>query len=141
MLVVASLGPQAGSATVYEDYSSAYYAAKAQRRPMLVIINPGSVIDGDAVDLRLVRRSRSRRELLDNYVVTVIDSSSETGRRMASKLRATTRSSPHVVVIDRDQKYQIASTAGTLSPEDWNLLLETHRDGQPPMTQPRNCFS
>lgn len=123
----------------YADYKPAYEAAKADHRPLLVIINPGTDSDEPSLDIDALRRSGHRRELLEKYVVTVIDASTPAGQEIHKKFGSPAL--PRVSVIDKAQKWQIYRTSKSLSAEDWNLVLEKYQTGKAPAAPkpPCNC--
>ncbi|MSR56533.1 MAG: hypothetical protein EXS05_02530 [Planctomycetaceae bacterium] len=129
--------------SVYDNYKEAYEAAKAANRPVLVILNPGADSQAQPVDVDALQRSAHRRELLVNYVIAVIDTSTPDGQKVHKLFESPAL--PRVSVIDKQQKWQIYRTSRSLSAEDWNMVLQTYRSGFAPAvaTQPRvyksNC--
>ena len=123
--------------TVYTDYKEAYLAGKAASRPVLVIINPGADEESKPVEVEMLRRSAVRRDLLENYVVAVIDSSTPEGQKVHKLFDSPQL--PRVSVIDNKQKMQIYRTSRPLTAEDWNLVLERYRTGQPPAVAKPAC--
>ena len=121
--------------TVYENYNQAWHVARAQNRPVLVILNPGEDSDASAVNVDWLKRSQHRREILKDYVVCVVDTSTPEGKTVQKKFNAA--SLPKISVLDRQQKWQIYQSSKELSAEDWNMLLETHRKGNPPPPRPK----
>jgi hypothetical protein len=121
--------------TVYDSYTQAWHAGHVQKRPVLVILNPGAESEESKVDVDWLKRTRHRRELLKDYVVCVVDTSTLEGQTIQKKFKA--ESLPRVSVLDRQQKWQIYQSSKEHSAEDWNLLLETHRKGNPPPPRPK----
>lgn len=128
---------------VYGSYNEAYDAAKASNRPVLVILNPGSDSETRPVDIEALHQSEHRRNLLVNYVIAVIDTSTPDGQKVHKLFESPAL--PRVSVIDKQQKWQIYRTSRSLSLEDWNVVLSTYRLGAAPASagQPRvvnsNC--
>jgi hypothetical protein len=135
LILLAALSGDTYEPNVYDNYKQAWHAGRAQSLPVLVILNPGEDTDSSPVDIEWLRRSRHRRDLLDNFVVAVIDVSTPEGKT-AHKLFGSA-ALPRVSVLDRQQKWQIYRTSRNLSAEDWNVLLETHRKGDPPPPRPK----
>ncbi|MBS0264413.1 MAG: hypothetical protein JSS02_20930 [Planctomycetes bacterium] len=127
--------------TVYESYKQAWHVAHVQNRPVLVILNPGEDSEETPVDIEWLKRTKHRREILNDYVVCVIDTSTPEGKAVQKKFNAT--SLPKISVLDRQQKWQIYQSSKELSAEDWNMVLETHRKGNPPppRPQPAQCLT
>jgi hypothetical protein len=139
LMVAAALSGTPGDAEIYGSYKEAYLAGKAANRPVLVIINPGTDSDGAPVDVNALRRASHRRELLNDYVVAVIDASTPEGQSVHKLFGAPPL--PRVSVIDKEQKWQIYRTSRSLSAEDWNIVLQKYRKGQAPAAAkpPCNC--
>lgn len=137
LVLFAALSGSNDAGTVYTSYKEAYQAGKAANRPVLVIINPGAEADAKPVELETLRRSAARRELLDNYVVAVIDASTPEGEKVHKLFDSPPL--PRVSVIDNQQKMQIYRTSRALTAEDWNLVLERYRTGQAPAAPKPTC--
>ena len=121
-------------ATVYDSYREAWRAGRAQNLPVLVVLNPGTDSETAAVDLNLLRQSGHRRNLLANYVLAVIDTSTPEGEAVHKLFQSPTL--PRVSVLDKQQKWQLYRSSDALSAEDWNLLLEKYRTGVRPVARP-----
>lgn len=131
LVLLAALSGGTREATVYDDYKQAYLAGRAEKLPVLVILNPGADESSPAVDLDSLRRTGHRRDLLGNYVVAVIDASTPEGQAVHKLFKSPPL--PRVSVLDKEQKWQIYRSSQALSAEDWNLVLEEHRKGNPPV--------
>jgi hypothetical protein len=92
-----------------------------------VVLNPGPDSTGSRVEHGLLTRSQHRRDLLTNYIVAVIDTSTERGERVWKQFGSAPL--PRVAVIDKNLKVQIHRASAPLVAEDWNLLLEKYRAG------------
>jgi hypothetical protein len=113
--------------TIHTDYGIAWKEAQQRGLPLLVVLNPGSESTGSRVENELLTRSQHRRDLLTNYVVAVIDTSTEKGERVWKQFGSAPL--PRVAVIDKNLKLQIHRASAPLVAEDWNLLLEKYRAG------------
>src|SRR5262245_27113261 len=135
LVLFAALSGGTRESTVYDNYKQAWQAGRAQKLPVLVILNPGEESQSPAVDVDWLRRSRHRRDLLGNYVVVMIDASTPEGKAVHKQFG----SAPlrRVSVLDRQQKWQVYRTSKSLTAEDWSLMLETHRKGDPPPPRPK----
>ena len=120
-------GGRTPAAICYDDYTPAYRAARDAKRPLLVVLNPGEGSNQPRVRIEDIRKARLRRKLLKDYVVVDVDTSSPCGKVVLGLFKPATL--PHVVVIDKDQKYQLYQSAKPLLLEDWNLLLEQFQKG------------
>src|ERR1700722_17217123 len=67
---------------MYHSYTQAYHAAQTMHRPMLVILNPGKNSKTSLISMSDVEKTRERRNLLQNYVVAVIDTTSPHGQKV-----------------------------------------------------------
>jgi hypothetical protein len=96
-----------------------------------VILNPGAESEARLVDAEFLRRTKHRRKLLEKYVVAMIDTSTTEGEAVHKLFQSPAL--PRVSVLDRQQKWQVYRTSQTLSAEDWNMVLEKHQKGEPPV--------
>ena len=118
-----------GSIECFNSYTKAHRNAHRMNKPMLVILNPTTDADVNCVSLADVKKTRHRRDLLKQYVVAVIDTGTKHGKIVHGLFG--NKQLPRVVVIDREQKWQLFQTNQSLQGEDWNRILETFRDGDP----------
>jgi hypothetical protein len=109
------------------DYGPAYRAAQESHRPLLVILNPGPTTDESSVKPQDIRKARVRRELLKEYHVVVVDTSTEAGRKVHVVFGSPPL--PYVSVIDKQQQYQLYRSSKPHTAEDWNLVLEKYKSG------------
>jgi hypothetical protein len=112
----------------FASYTKAYKAAQVLDRPMLVVLNPAGSAQVQPVSFTELTGTQERRDLLGNYVVAVIDTSTEHGQVVHDLFGSPQL--PRVVVIDRDQKYQIFQTSEPLYGQLWTRILTTYKDGQ-----------
>jgi len=113
--------------TIHTDYGTAWKEAQSRQLPLLIVLNPGPDSTGSRVEAEMLTRSQHRRDLLANYVVAVIDTSTEKGERVWRQFGSTPL--PRVSVIEKQLKLQIHRASAPLVAEDWNLLLEKYRAG------------
>lgn len=111
----------------FENYNDGYYLAKKLEKPLLVILNPGRGSDKTPIKLSDVRKTRDRRAMLPNFVVVVIDTGTKHGQSVHGLFGS--KNIPRVVVIDREQKFQIFQSDRTLQGDDWNRILDTFKTG------------
>lgn len=130
LVLLSALSGGTRESVVYDDYKQAWQAGRAQKLPVLVILNPSSDPNSAAVDFDFLRKTGHRRDLLGKYVVAIIDASTPQGKEVRKLFGSPAL--PRVSVLDRDQKWQIYRTSQALSAEDWNIVLETHQAGKPP---------
>lgn len=135
LVLFAALSGGTRESTIYDNYKQAWQAGRAQNLPVLVILNPGEAAGAVAVDLEWLRRSRHRRDLMGNYVVAVIDASTPEGKTVHKLFNSAPL--PRISVLDRQQKWQVYRTSKSLSAEDWNMVLESHKKGDPPPPRPK----
>ena len=115
----------------FVNYSRAYRAAQMLELPLLVVLNPAETSDQDRVTYRELERTSYRRKLLKSYVVVLIDTGTAHGQTCRELFRCKTL--PHVVVIDKHQKWQIFKTSGPMDGPVWTKLLEKYKDGVRPV--------
>jgi hypothetical protein len=112
----------------FTSYTRAHEAARRLHKPMLVILNPPAASDREPISMEALRKTRHRRELLEDYVVAVLDTDTRHGKVCYDLFRRPEL--PRVVVIDKDQKYQIFKTSDSLYGQLWTTILEKHREGE-----------
>jgi hypothetical protein len=127
LVIAATLGANAPQETTqqFDSYSKAYWAASEAHRPMLVILTDGN--GAQASPLAVLQQSDASRDVLDDYVVAVIDTNTEHGKKVHELFGAPAL--PRTVVIDQEQKKQIFRTSDTLRPETLTSVLKQYRDG------------
>lgn len=111
----------------FQNYHRAHRIARESQKPLLMILDNQVDAANSPVSLSAVRKTSERRELLKNYVVVVIDVNTPHGKvvhKAYSKPKL-----PHVVVLDKSQRYQIFTTSETLYGQRWTEILKTHREG------------
>ena len=138
MLFAALSGSSTESAVVYDNYKEAYQAGREKNLPVLVIMNPGADSTSPIIDMGNIRLASNRRELLSNYVVAVIDTSTPQGE--ATHKLFNSPALPRVTVLDKQQKWQIYRTSKNLSAEDWNLVLDKYRKGETPVVAAKPVY-
>jgi hypothetical protein len=112
----------------FDNYTLAYREAQRTQRPLLVVLNPGAESDVRPVQITDVLKTAQRRQLLERYVVVVIDTTTPHGRAVHHLFENPPL--PHVAVIDRDQKWQVLRTSRRLQGDDWTRILETFQNGE-----------
>jgi hypothetical protein len=127
LLAAALAAPQAKTFTHFDNYTKAYAAAQLVDRPMLVILNPGGEAGSDGVRVDELRKTEQRSELLQDYVVCVLDTTTEHGAKCKELFKADAL--PRVVVIDKKQELQIFRTSERLDEELWTQVLISFRAG------------
>jgi hypothetical protein len=104
----------------FANYGEAWKAAKADKRPMLVVLNPGD--EKKAVDVHGLRNNEKLSKVLDEYVVAQIDTTTEHGQAVLKSFG--TPSLPRLVVIDNKQSKQVFATSAKVSETNLKGLLE-----------------
>lgn len=129
LIMVTALGAGTAEETQeFDSYTTAYQAANAQHRPMLVILNlPGD--EAEALPLEQLKQGQASRDLLDDYVVAVIDTGSEHGRKVHELFGKPAL--PRTVVIDERQEKQVFRTSNRLRPATLTAVLQQYRHGIP----------
>lgn len=132
LLLAGVMAPDQLEETHFDNYSDAYRAAKELGLPLLVILNPDDkeVADIKPITMEAVRKTGKRRELLENYVVAVVDTGTKRGQKTYELFKSPEL--PRVVVIDKQQKVQLFKTSEKLYGQLWTTILETYREGKRP---------
>jgi hypothetical protein len=118
----------------YDNYTKAYRAAKQAKKPMLVILNPAKGAKVALISLEDVQKTRVRRELLQNYVVAVIDTSTPHGQKVQELFGSPQL--PHVAIIDNAQAFQVYQTSETLYGQMWDTILTSFQKAEPATRMP-----
>lgn len=118
----------------YHSYTQAYYAAQRTRRPMLVILNPGKSSKSSLISLADVEKTRERRDLLQNYVVAVIDTTTPHGQKVYALFGSPQL--PRVSIIDNQQAMQVYETSAALYGQMWDQILTTFVNATPASQMP-----
>lgn len=116
----------------FQNYTAAYQAAQQTKKPLLVVLNPGSESGSVPIHLEDIRKTEQRRKLLERYVVVEIDASTTHGETIHKLFES--KPLPHVAVIDRDQKWQVFRSSRALQGNDWTRILETLQNGDSSVT-------
>jgi hypothetical protein len=113
----------------FDSYTQAWQTARDESRPMLVVLNPAadSPKASKAVDVDGLRKDKAINELLDNYVVAQIDTSTEHGKKVMDVFHSPTL--PRIVVIDAHQERQVFATSSTVSDTQLKTVLEKAKSG------------
>lgn len=132
LLVLAFTGPTQEVAhfapeSAYSSYADAWHAAHDSSRPMLVILNPAE--GQNAIDPQQLQANEALQPLLEEYVVAVIDTGTEHGKKDHQLFGSA--SLPRVVVIDKEQKKQVYKASGKISTDRLATVLDECRSGKP----------
>lgn len=135
-LVLAFVGPMdsvkdvnlAPAQSTFASYTQAWHAAHDAKRPMLVILNPPADQSAQAISEETLRGDESLQPLLDDYVLAVIDTGTEHGKQVHELFGSAPL--PRVVVIDKEQKYQVFRTSQKLSNGRLAKVLSDHKEGR-----------
>lgn len=110
--------------TNFESYTEAWKAAKADKRPMLVVLKPAADDPKaqKALDVHALRSDEKLSKVLDEYVVAQIDTTTEHGQKVLKSFGSPAL--PRVVVIDAKQSKQVFATSEKVSEANLKNLLE-----------------
>jgi ribosomal silencing factor RsfS len=112
--------PEASHTSEFVNYSEAWKAAKADKRPMLVVLNPGD--EKKAMDVHGLRNNEQLSKVLDEFVVAEIDTTTDHGQQVLKSFGNPTL--PRMVVIDAKQTKQVFATSEKVSEKNLKSLLE-----------------
>jgi hypothetical protein len=124
------------------DYGQALEAARAARKPLLIVLDNSTPAEENAKPVA----HRGVTPLLASYVLCRIDVSTPYGEKVAAAFHA--QSFPQTAVIDNRGSVILARRQGTMTEADWTALLTTYETGRrrtisPPamMSMPQPCFT
>jgi hypothetical protein len=118
----------------HSSYAEAYRVAQRTKRPMLVILNPAKDSKISMVSFEDVKKTRARRDLLQNYVVAVIDTSTPYGQKVYEAFGSPQL--PRVTNTDSDLQYQVYQTSEALYGQQWDTVLTTFVHATPVTVMP-----
>lgn len=111
------------------DYGAALQAAKAERKPLLVVIENPAQRTAKFEEASLGDHQASR-QLLSKYKLCRVDATTAYGAAVARAFRAQTL--PFTSIIDKTGSVQIFVKAGPLSETQWRAALAEHQSGAKP---------
>ncbi len=114
----------------FVNYGEAWKAAKADKRPMLVVLNPGD--ETKSLDVHGLRNDQKLAKVLDEYVVAEIDTTTEHGQKVLKSFGNPTL--PRLVVIDNKQAKQVFATSEKVSETNLKNLLEKQLNSKEAVT-------
>lgn len=128
-MLAAALGAAPQQGGWQDNYSDALLAARADRKPLLVVLDkPGQPQQA----MQQVSHARAESStLLENYHLCHIDVSTEYGRRVAGVFGA--KSFPYTVITDRPAKKIIFRKGSAFSDAQWTATLADYRRGTRPV--------
>jgi hypothetical protein len=124
----------------YHSYTQAYHAAQRMHLPMLVILNPGKDARTSLISMEDVQKTHERRNLLQNYVVAVVDTTTPHGQKVYALFGSPQL--PMVSVIDNQQATQVYQTSASLYGQMWDQILTSYVNASPaaaPMPAANYC--
>ena len=131
-LGMAMLALTAGRAEWTNDYGAALKAAKAEGKPLLVVIeNPADrAVRFEEVSLTV---QQSTNELLSKYKLCRVDVTTPYGQAVAKAFRASLV--PTTVIIDKTASVQIFSKSGRFTGDQFRSTLAKYQAGKRPIIE------
>jgi len=127
--VLALLAASASPNDWMNDYGAALKAAKAERKPLLVVIEDPARRTARFEEASLGDQ-RADRQLLSKYKLCRVDGTTAYGAAVARAFRA--QALPFTSIIDKTGSVQIFVKAGPLSETQWRAALAQHQSGAKP---------
>ena len=109
----------------FESYTKAYHTASESHKPMFVVLNPTA--GEEAISIDALRADPKISSLLDAYVVAVVDTGTEHGKRVHAAFGS--KPLPYVAVIDEEQEKQVYRTSTQVSHENLQTVLAKYKSG------------
>jgi hypothetical protein len=130
----------AAPAQIFDSYTQAYQAAGSVHKPMLVVLNPPveHVAHSEPISIDALRQDSRIAPLLEKYVVAVVDTGTEHGKKVHEVFGA--KPLPYISVIDANQKKQIFHASHEVTLPQLQKVLATYQNG-PNSTQAREIAS
>jgi len=141
LLLTAVPTDQVQTSSHFSNYKDGYNAARDRKAPLLVILNPSKESEKNLIQLDTIQKTKERRDLLKNYVVVTIDTSSKRGQTVHKQFGS--KPLPRVIVIDRNQEWQIYRTSEPLYGQLWTDILKAFKTGAPTasLESEEDCFT
>ena len=111
------------------DYGAALQAAKAERKPLVVVIENPAERATQFEEVALAHQ-QATRSLLAKYKLCRVDATTAYGQAVAQAFRA--QSLPLTSIIDKTGSVQIFVKTGRLSASQWQAALAAHQSGAKP---------
>jgi len=130
ILVTAGLAAGTTNDTVeFASYGDAWHKAAEVKRPMLVILNPSQsqVATGEQITIDTLRQDEQISQLLDKYVVSIVDTGTEEGKKVHAVFG--NKPLPYVAVIDENQKKQVFQKSEEVTTSEILTVLTKYQDG------------
>lgn len=114
---------------IFENYAKGYETAGQTHKPMLVVLNPPASEDSQRgpIPLEDLRHDEKIGALLDKYVVVVVDTGTDHGKKVHEVFGS--KPLPYLTVIDENQKKQVFRTSHEVNKTQLEKLLETYQYG------------
>ena len=129
MLSLSLLAASANANVWMSDYGAALKAAKAERKPLVVVIENPSQRAVHFEEASLASQ-HTTSQLLAKYKLCRIDATTPYGQAVAKAFRA--KSLPLTSIIDKTGSVQIFAKSGPLSAAQWQAALAAHQSGAQP---------
>jgi hypothetical protein len=122
----------------YESYTEAYRVAQKEKRPMIVILNPPKTTQVAPVSLEEVRKTQGRRDLLQDYVIAVVDTGTPHGKKVHEHFGSPQL--PRISVIDNQQAMQVYQTSQPMYGQLWDKVLTVFHNATPTTRMPAASY-
>lgn len=123
MVALLTNASHTGSLHWESDYGAALRAARAAKRPLLVVIEkPGSA--GERFDADRLATGQQHKELLGRFQLCRVNAETKIGRRIAHAFGA--REFPYTSITDKATRVIKFRHAGQMSGDTWLSALATH---------------
>jgi hypothetical protein len=125
----------AAPAQIFESYTEAHQAAGVAHKPMLVVLNPPAspitavshVSHSEPITVETLKQNAKLSPLLDKYVVAVVDTGTEHGKKVHEAFGG--KRLPYISVIDAGQKKQIFQASHEVTLPQLQKVLATYQNG------------
>jgi hypothetical protein len=129
-MLAATLTGAATDGQWHTDYAQALAAAKADSKPLLVVLHKPDQPEQSIQQVSHVEKTE--QATLGNYHLCQIDVTSPTGKAVADAFKAT--SFPYTVITDKRADQVILRKTGTFSDGEWKTTLSEYRRGVRPIS-------
>lgn len=126
--VPSSPQPQHPPVVHFKNYHRAHQMARKSEKPLLMILNDGSTSASETISFEQIQKNREHLALLKKYVVVTIDVTTRHGKIVHKAYNFPKL--PHVVVLDKQQRYLVFAASGQFRQPRWTEILRTYHQGR-----------
>lgn len=127
VIAFSTVGVSTDAVQWQSDYGKALEAARADSRPLLIVLDNPSDPQAAAEQDQLAAEGE-QEDLLSAYERCHVDVTTEYGKRVAEAFKA--EEFPFAAIIDKTGSVVLHKSAGKVSAEEWHTTLAKYQNGE-----------